>query len=51
MIPLGDWGAGWGLLCIDLSKPEEAIDENEPLTWSLVWFDHGNLPELLGVGL
>lgn len=40
LIPIGDWGAGWGPLCIDLSKPEEAIDENDPLTWSLVWFDH-----------
>ena len=26
--------------CIDLSIPEEEIDENDPLTWSLVWFDH-----------
>ena len=40
LVPIGDWGAGWGPLCIDLSKPEEAIDENDPLTWSLVWFDH-----------
>ncbi len=29
-----------GTLCIDLSIPEEEIDENDPLTWSLVWFDH-----------
>ena len=27
LIPIGDWGAGWGHLCIDLSR-------------SLVWFDH-----------
>lgn len=40
LIPIGDWGAGWGPLCIDLSKPEEVVDENDPLTWSLVWFDH-----------
>ena len=40
LIPIGDWGGGWGPLCIDLSIPEEEIDENDPLTWSLVWFDH-----------
>lgn len=40
LIPIGDWGAGWGPLCIDLSKPEEKIDEEDPFTWSLVWFDH-----------
>lgn len=40
LIPIGDWGAGWGPLCIDLSKPEEKIDEEDPSTWSLVWFDH-----------
>lgn len=40
LIPIGDWGAGWGPLCIDLSRPEEKIDPDDPLTWSLVWFDH-----------
>ncbi len=40
LIPIGDWGAGWGPLCIDLSRPEEQIDENRKETWSLVWFDH-----------
>lgn len=40
MIPIGDWGAGWGPLCIDLSKPEDKVDEDREGTWSLVWFDH-----------
>lgn len=40
LIPIGDWGAGWGPLCIDLSKPENMVDENNESTWSLVWFDH-----------
>ena len=40
LIPIGDWGGGWGPLCIDLSMPAEESDENNPLTWSLVWFDH-----------
>lgn len=40
LIPIGDWGAGWGPLCIDLSRPEEKVDANNPFTWSLVWFDH-----------
>ena len=40
LIPIGDWGAGWGPLCIDLSRAEEEIDENDESTWSLVWFDH-----------
>ena len=40
LIPIGDWGAGWGHLCIDLSRPEENIDPDNEFTWSLVWFDH-----------
>ena len=40
LIPIGDWGAGWGPLCIDLSQPEDKIDEKDESTWSLVWFDH-----------
>ncbi len=40
LIPIGDWGAGWGPLCIDLSRPEERVDKNNEHTWSLVWFDH-----------
>lgn len=40
LIPIGDFGAGWGPLCIDLSQPEDKIDEKDESTWSLVWFDH-----------
>lgn len=39
LIPIGDWGF-WGPLCIDLSRPEDEVDENNEDTWSLVWFDH-----------
>ena len=39
-LPIGDWGAGWGPLCIDLSVSEEDIDINDMDTWSLQWFDH-----------
>lgn len=40
LIPIGNWGAGWGQLCIDLSVSEEKVDEKDESTWSLVWFDH-----------
>ena len=40
LIPIGDWGAGWGPLCIDLSRPEDEVDRDREETWSLVWFDH-----------
>lgn len=40
LIPIGDWGAGWGPLCLDLAKPEELVIPEDPDTWSLVWFDH-----------
>lgn len=40
LIPLGDWGAGWGPLCLDLTKPEELADPEDPDTWSIVWFEH-----------
>jgi len=40
LIPIGDWGAGWGPLCIDLSRPENEVDKENEDTWSLVWFDH-----------
>lgn len=40
LIPIGDWGAGWGPLCLDLSRPEDKVDKNDMHTWSLVWFDH-----------
>lgn len=39
-LPIGDWGAGWGPLCIDLSVPQDDIDINNIETWSLQWFDH-----------
>lgn len=40
LLPIGDWGAGWGPLCIDLTKDEQQIEEDKEETWSLVWFDH-----------
>lgn len=40
LIPIGDWGAGWGPLCIDTTKPDELVHEDDESTWSLVWFDH-----------
>lgn len=40
LVPIGDWGAGWGPLCLDLSRPEEQTDPADEDTWSLVWFDH-----------
>lgn len=40
LVPIGDWGAGWGPLCLDLTKAEEMADEEDENTWSLVWFDH-----------
>ena len=29
-----------GPLCLDLTKPEELADPEDPDTWSLVWFEH-----------
>lgn len=43
-VPIGDWGAGWGPLFIDLAKPDEAVDINDERTWNLVWFDHEEFP-------
>lgn len=40
LLPIGDWGAGWGPLCFDLTCPEESVDFKDTDTWSLVWFDH-----------
>lgn len=40
LIPIGDWGAGWGPLCIDLTRAEESVNECDESTWTLVWFDH-----------
>lgn len=39
LIPIGDWGAGWGPLCLDLSR-EGNVDPPNADTWSVVWFDH-----------
>ena len=39
LIPIGDFGAGWGPMCLDLSRPEE-VDPNNEETWAVVWFDH-----------
>ena len=39
LIPIGDWGAGWGPLCLDLSR-EGKVDPQNTDTWSVVWFDH-----------
>lgn len=39
LIPIGDWGAGWGPLCLDLSR-EGSVDPKNADTWSVVWFDH-----------
>ena len=39
LIPIGDWGAGWGPLCLDLSR-EGKVDYQNADTWSVVWFDH-----------
>lgn len=49
LIPIGDWGAGWGPLCIDLSKPESEVDKDNEETWSLQnrdeWYFCGALEE------
>ena len=39
-LSIGDWGAGWGPLCIDLSVAEDDISIDDMETWSLQWFDH-----------
>lgn len=39
-IPIGDWGYGWGPLCIDTNKSGELVKYDDKKTWSLVWFDH-----------
>lgn len=40
LIPIGDWGAGWGPLCLDLTKDDDLAEDDDPATWSVVWFDH-----------
>lgn len=39
-LPIGDWGAGWGPLCIDLKLAKKKANKDDESTWSLVWFDH-----------
>ena len=40
LLPIGDWGAGWGPLCLDLTVDENAVDVEQENTWSVVWLDH-----------
>ena len=40
LLHIGDWGYGWGPLCIDLSKSETDINIDDENTWQLVWLDH-----------
>lgn len=40
LIPIGDWGAGFGPLCLDLTRRGELVNKDDETTWSLVWFDH-----------
>jgi len=37
---IGDWMAGAGPMCIDLSKPDDQVDINDENTWNIRWFDH-----------
>lgn len=37
---IGDWGAGAGPMCIDLSKSDDQVDINDEDTWNIRWFDH-----------
>ena len=39
-LPIGDWGYGWGPLCIDTSKSLDKVKLDDEKTWSIVWFDH-----------
>lgn len=38
-IPIGDWGNGFGPLCIDTHKNLNQVDYNNKKTWTMVWFD------------
>ena len=40
LLPIGDWYAGAGALCIDLRVNEEDVDIRDRKTWSLHFFDH-----------
>lgn len=39
-IPIGDWGDGFGPLCIDTNKSVQLVEYNNTKTWTMVWFDH-----------
>ena len=39
-VPIGDWGDGWGTLCIDTHKALEQVVYRNKKTWTMVWFDH-----------
>lgn len=39
-VPIGDWGDGFGPLCIDTNKCLEQVVYNDKKTWTMVWFDH-----------
>ena len=39
-LPIGDWGYGWGPLCIDTNKALNSVKYDDYNTWNLVWFDH-----------
>ncbi len=40
LLPIGDWGYGWGPLCIDLSKSKTDVNIDDENTWQVVWLDH-----------
>ncbi len=39
-VPIGDWGDGFGPLCIDTHKCLNQVVYNNKRTWTMVWFDH-----------
>ena len=39
-VPIGDWGNGFGPLCIDTHKCLNQVVYNNKKTWTMVWFDH-----------
>ena len=45
LLPIGDWGAGWGYLFIDLSRSDDDVEIDVTDTWNIVWIDHGELDE------
>lgn len=39
-VPIGDWGEGFGPLCIDTHKCTNQVVYDNKKTWTMVWFDH-----------